>query len=125
MSSFKQFFELSSLQLKFLLALASICLIASSILLVRSYSTSDNSPDPFPILLSQSTGHYTGTFQLDPNTAPADSLELIPGIGKVYADRIVAYRQHSRFKEAIDITNIKGIGARTWEKIKPYLKVKR
>ena len=26
---------------------------------------------------------FTGLFQLDPNTAPADSLELLPGVGSV------------------------------------------
>ena len=68
---------------------------------------------------------YSGVFMLDPNTAPVDSLELLPGIGPVLADRIVAYRQETLFVEPIDITNVTGIGPRLYEKLKPFLKVRR
>jgi len=94
-------------------------------LIIRSYaSPADHSP-PLPVFLSDADQQFTGLFQLDPNTAPADSLELLPGIGKVLADRIVLYRQHHRFKREIDITDVKGIGPKMYERLQPYLKVRR
>jgi hypothetical protein len=35
-----------------------------------------------------------------------------------------AYRQLHRFEKEIDIINVKGIGPRTYERLKPYLKIK-
>ena len=76
------------------------------------------------MFLADEDRKFTGVFQLDPNYAPADSLELIPGIGPVLADRIVAYRQHYRFETEIDITNVNGIGPKKFERIRAYLKVR-
>ncbi len=58
------------------------------------------------------------------NTAPADSLELIPGIGPVYAERITGYREkHGRFKSVMDLTKVSGIGPKTVKEIEKYLTV--
>lgn len=94
-------------------------------LFVRSYALpSDESPS-FEIFVGDEGRKLTGIFVLDPNTAPADSQELLPGIGRVLADRIVEYRQHHRFEKAIDITEVKGIGPKTFERLRPYLKVNK
>ena len=68
---------------------------------------------------------YTGVFLLDPNTAPVDSLELLPGIGRVLADRIVEYRQHHQFAREVDLTEVKGIGPKMFERLRPYLRISR
>jgi len=68
---------------------------------------------------------FIGVFVVDPNSSPVDSLELLPGIGPVLADRIVSYRQNQPFETEIDITEVKGIGPKLYERIKPYLKVRR
>lgn len=58
------------------------------------------------------------------NTAPADSLELIPGIGPVYAERITGYREtHGKFKSVKDITRVNGIGPKRLKEIEKYLTV--
>jgi competence protein ComEA len=58
------------------------------------------------------------------NTAPADSLELIPGIGPVYAERIAGYRtKHGKFKSVKDLAKVKGIGPKTMKEIEKYLTV--
>ena len=56
------------------------------------------------------------------NSAPADSLELLPGIGPVYASRIVDYRDaHGAFANLDELTYIRGIGPKTIEKIEKYI----
>jgi competence protein ComEA len=58
------------------------------------------------------------------NTAPADSLELIPGIGPVYAERITGYRrEHGKFKSVKDLTRVNGIGPKTLKEIERYVTV--
>jgi competence protein ComEA len=52
------------------------------------------------------------------NSAPADSLELLPGIGPVYASRIIDYRNtHGAFESLDELTDIRGIGPKTLKKI--------
>ncbi len=120
-----RFFDFTPSQLRFLAILSATALLMGGYLLVRSYAYQPPESPPFEIILGDNEQQFTGVFVLDPNTAPADSLELLPGIGKVLADRIVAYRQHHCFEQEIDITEVKGIGPKLYEKIKPYLKVRR
>ena len=94
-------------------------------MLAKSYASQPAEAPPFEVIVGEDRQIFTGVFVLDPNTAPADSLELLPGIGKVLADRIVAYRQHRKFETEIDITDVNGIGPKLYERIKPYLKVRK
>ncbi len=58
------------------------------------------------------------------NTAPADSLELLPEIGPVYAQRIVEYRQvNGGFNSIDDLAEIDGIGPKTIAKIAKHVTV--
>jgi len=120
-----RFFDFTPSQLRFLAILSATAVLMGGYLLVRSYAHQPPESPPFEIILGDNEQQFTGVFVMDPNTAPADSLELLPGIGKVLADRIVAYRQHQRFEHEIDITEVKGIGPKLYERIKPYLKVRR
>ena len=66
------------------------------------------------------------TVAINPNTAEIASLVRLPGIGPARARDIVEYRNSPEvdkpaFKCASDMENIKGIGPKTVEKIKPYL----
>jgi DNA uptake protein ComE-like DNA-binding protein len=74
-------------------------------------------------IFGDKNSEYTGVFLLDPNTAPVDSLELLPGIGRVLADRIVEYRQTHRFEHPVDLTEVKGIKPKLFEALKPYLRI--
>ena len=52
------------------------------------------------------------------NQASATTLEQIPGIGPTLAERIIAYRtEHGPFTQVEDITRVKGIGTKMFEKI--------
>ena len=51
------------------------------------------------------------------NTATAEELKRLNGVGSKYADRIIAYREKiGLFKASEDIMHVSGIGLKTFEK---------
>ena len=120
-----RFFDFSSGQLRFLAVLTAVAIVMAGYLYIRSRADTADSPPPLQVFIGEDEQVFTGVFVLDPNTAPADSLELLPGIGPVLADRIVAYRRQQRFSREIDITEVKGIGPKMYERLRPYLRVKQ
>ncbi len=59
-------------------------------------------------------------FAIDINTADASALTSFNGVGPATAKKIVAYREaNGPFASCDDLTKVKGIGAKTLEKIKP------
>jgi len=61
--------------------------------------------------------------QVNINTASAAELELLPGIGPATSALILAYRQDNPFKQTSHIMRVKGIGQKTYAKIKDHLSV--
>lgn len=58
------------------------------------------------------------------NTASVPQLESLPGIGVKTAERILEYRQkNGPFKKIEELMNVKGIGEKSFLKLKPYLTV--
>lgn len=58
------------------------------------------------------------------NTASASQLDTLPGIGPVYAQRIIDYRTaNGGFKSIGEIENVKGIGSKTFEKMKDLITI--
>jgi competence protein ComEA len=58
------------------------------------------------------------------NTATVDQLETLPGIGQKTAERIIEYRTRSGgFKRIEDLMNVKGIGEKSFLKLKPLVVV--
>lgn len=58
------------------------------------------------------------------NTATQAQLESLPGIGAATAKRIVEYRQKSGgFKKIEELMNVKGIGEKSFLKLKPHITV--
>ena len=59
-------------------------------------------------------------FAVDINTADASTLTQFNGVGPATAKKIIAYREaNGPFASCDDLTKVKGIGAKTLEKIKP------
>ena len=58
------------------------------------------------------------------NTATAAELDTLPGIGPVYAGRIIDYRTtNGGFKSPEEIMNVKGIGQKTYDKFKDRITI--
>jgi competence protein ComEA len=58
---------------------------------------------------------------LDPAVADAAALEHLPGIGPVRSAALVAARAERALCRVQDLTHVHGIGARTLERLRPYL----
>ncbi len=62
---------------------------------------------------------------LNINTASAEELQTLPNIGESTAQRIINYRtQHGNFANVDALQNVRGIGAKTLEKLKPFVDAK-
>ena len=57
------------------------------------------------------------------NSATAAQLETIPGIGPTTARSIVEYRLRRRFTSVEDLLDIKGIGKKKLERMRPFITV--
>ena len=58
------------------------------------------------------------------NTATQAQLETLPGIGAAAAKRILEYRQkNGNFKKVEELMNVKGIGEKSFLKLKQHLTV--
>lgn len=61
---------------------------------------------------------------LDVNTAGADELVRLPGVGPSLAQRIVEYRNaNGRFEAVDDLQNVPGIGASKFEHLAPFVRL--
>lgn len=62
---------------------------------------------------------------LNINTASTEELQTLPNIGERMAERIVDYRtQHGKFDSVDALQNVKGIGVKTLEKLRPFIDAK-
>lgn len=74
--------------------------------------------------VSPSESEVSGKINI--NTATADRLASLPGIGPVLADSIVTYREkNGRFRKPEDLMNVSGIGQKRFDSIKDHITVGR
>ena len=63
----------------------------------------------------------TGTVNV--NTATAEELQLLPGIGAARADALIELRkQRGGFKSLEQLKDVKGIGDASLERLRPYVR---
>ena len=66
----------------------------------------------------------TATAPVNLNTATVEQLATIPGVGPRMAERIIDYRQkNGGFKKVEDLMNVRGIGEKSFLKMKPLITV--
>ena len=64
----------------------------------------------------------SGTRLININTSGPEELQLIPGVGPAIAGRIIEYREsNGPFQTIEEIRSVKGIGEKTYEKIKDHI----
>ncbi len=79
---------------------------------------------PVSVAAQQSGGDIVKAEKVNLNTATAEQLESLPGIGPVSARNILEYRNKvGKFNRIEEIINIKGIGEKKFLKIKDRLTV--
>ena len=73
---------------------------------------------------SDATAIQTEDTRVNLNTATLEELDALPGVGPSTAKNIIAYREaHGGFAAPEEITNVKRIGEKTFQKLKEFIKV--
>ena len=95
-----------------MLALTVIFLTALSLLWLKAADTADGTDYTITVTYRESESVTPeAPAPININTASAELLQTLPGIGPALAERIVAYREeHGLFRSIDDLTNVKGIG---------------
>jgi len=86
-------------------------------------------PVPVPKRYQASPGVVAATdsvsFPININTATVQLLDKLPGVGPMTAQRIVEYREaNGRFSSVDDLLNVKGIGPKRMEQLRPLVSVR-
>lgn len=82
------------------------------------------SPDAVAAPGPASTEGGASPVVVDLNSATASDLDTLPGVGPVMAGRILDWRTaHGRFTSVDQLREVSGIGARTFERLKPHVRV--
>jgi len=91
---------------------AAVLAVALAVLVAPSLAVAGAAAKPAP------------TSKVNLNTASAEQLATLPGVGPALAGRIVEYRQKSgSFRATKDVMNVKGIGEKNFAKIEAWLTV--
>lgn len=68
------------------------------------------------------SGIQNSSERVNINTADSDTLRTLDGIGPAMAERIINYRnENGSYKSVEDLKNVKGIGDKTFEKLKDHV----
>ena len=72
--------------------------------------------------LAVAAGKPAPSGKVNINTATAQQLTVLPGVGEKLAARIVDYRQKAGgFKNVSELMNVQGIGEKNFQKVQVYL----
>ena len=94
---------------------------------LRAGSAPSSPAPPLPPAARPSTGSVRKLQPGDPpinvNTATADDLLRLPGVGPVTAQAIVSARASAPFRTVDDLDRARGIGPKTLDKLRPFVTV--
>ena len=92
---------------------------------ISDISTSLQNPAPVPVTSSNtSTPSSAISAIVNINTGTLAELDTLPGIGPAYAQAIINYRStNGPFVRIEDIQKVKGIGPKTFEKLKSRITI--
>lgn len=98
---------------------------ATVILVVFGISRYYGEEQPVPVIsYIEEAAFYDNTIErIELNTATAEELIEIEGIGRSTAEKIVAYAEKVGFLSVEDLLDIDGIGQKTYEAMRPYVTV--
>jgi competence protein ComEA len=75
-----------------------------------------------PLAAAPGTTHRGPQRPVNLNSATVTELMQLPRVGAKTAERIIAFRkQHGGFQRPEELMNVKGIGEKSFAKLKPYL----
>jgi competence protein ComEA len=94
----------------------------SFLLCAEAHSRASASPKGIAPDASSSTSVDAGLINL--NSATTEQLQLLPGIGPSKAGAILQFRQRQPFRATYQLMGVKGIGRKTYRRLRPYLTVK-
>jgi competence protein ComEA len=81
-------------------------------------------PAPAPTRATGSKKVQPGEPALNVNTASADELQRLPGVGPVMARNVIAARSAKPFESVNDLDRVKGIGPKMLDRLRPFVVVK-
>lgn len=94
----------------------------------RNYNRQPVQIQPLPAVTAASVPPLTASTEptepsiININTATVEEFQLLPGIGPLLAQRIVAYREENGpFETNGELMNVSGIGEKTLEEIWDYI----
>lgn len=84
---------------------------------VQQAGASERLPIPQPVTVAD-------VVHVDINRGSAEELRRLPGVGPVLAERVIRYRREiGKFTSIRDIQNVKGIGAKRFAQLEPYIRI--
>lgn len=99
-----------------------IAAILISLMVAFSFSPAMAAAKPDTNKTATAETKTVASVKVNINTADVTQLTEIPGIGPKTAEAIVAYRKTvGQFKTLEDLIEVKGIGLKKLEKMRPYL----
>jgi competence protein ComEA len=103
--------------------MARALLVASMVLAVTGVAAAEPLTRSLAVNTPSNAGRTRADGVVNLNQASAEELELLPGIGPGKARAIVEHRRTHPFRKIEEIVKVKGIGRKTFAKLRQYIAV--